>query len=83
MVLSAAERHVFVSLSELDLTQLTVAQRLELIGLLWDSLPESGEALPIPEWRWQELERHLAAAIASPELAIPWEEVRSRLWGNP
>jgi putative addiction module component (TIGR02574 family) len=71
------------SLSELDLTQLTVAQRLELIALLWDSIPESVEALPVPEWHRQELERRLAAADASPELAIPWEEVRSRLRGNP
>jgi putative addiction module component (TIGR02574 family) len=70
------------SLSELDLTQLTVEQRLELIGLLWDSIPESTEALPIPEWHRQELERRLAAAAASPELAIPWEEVRKRLRGN-
>jgi putative addiction module component (TIGR02574 family) len=67
------------SLSELDLTQLTVDQRLELIGLLWDSIPESAEALPIPEWHRQELERRLAAAEAAPELAIPWEQVRSRL----
>jgi putative addiction module component (TIGR02574 family) len=71
------------SLSALDITQLTMDQRLELIGLLWDSIPESTEALPIPEWHRQELERRLAAADASPELAIPWEEVRDRLRGNP
>jgi putative addiction module component (TIGR02574 family) len=71
------------SLSELDLTQLTVDQRLELIGLLWDSIPESAEALPIPEWHRRELERRLAVAAASPELAIPWEKVRDRLRGNP
>jgi putative addiction module component (TIGR02574 family) len=70
------------SLSELDLTQLTVDQRLELIGLLWDSIPESAESLPIPEWHRQELEQRLAAADAAPELAIPWEEVRRRLRGN-
>ena len=71
------------SLSDLDLIQLTMDQRLELISLLWDSIPESTEALSLPEWHRQELERRLAAASASPELAIPWEEVRSRLRGNP
>jgi putative addiction module component (TIGR02574 family) len=64
---------------ELDMTQLTVAQRLELIALLWDSIPESVEALPVPEWHRDELERRLASADAAPGSAIAWEEVRARL----
>jgi putative addiction module component (TIGR02574 family) len=51
-----------ISLSELDLTQLTVDQRLELIGLLWDSIPDSAAVLPLLEWQRRELERRLAAA---------------------
>ena len=70
-------------LPELDIDQLTVPQRLELIALLWDSIPDSLDALPVPEWHRQELERRLAAADAAPETAIPWEEVRTRLRGKP
>ena len=67
------------SFSESDIQQLTVSQRLDLITLLWDSIPASPEALPMPEWHRQELERRLAQADATPESAIPWEEVRARL----
>ncbi len=65
--------------AELLRTPLSVQQRLELIGELWDSIPDSLDALPIPAWHREELERRLAAADADPEAAIPWEEVRRRL----
>ena len=58
---------------------LSVEQRLELIGELWDGIPDTVEALPVPEWHIEELERRLAAADASPDTAIPWEEVKRRL----
>ncbi|MDX6443066.1 MAG: hypothetical protein QOH71_140 [Blastocatellia bacterium] len=65
--------------AELLRTPLTVEQRLELIGELWDSIPDSLNELPVPEWHQQELERRLTAADADPEAAIPWEEVKRRL----
>jgi putative addiction module component (TIGR02574 family) len=66
-------------LPELNVEQLTVSQRLDLISLLWDSIPDSVDALPIPDWHRQELEKRLAAADAAPEAGIPWEQVRARL----
>lgn len=70
------------SLPELDVEQLTVAQRLELIALLWDSIPDSLETLPMPEWHRLELDRRLAAADAAPDAGIPWEQVKARLRGE-
>jgi putative addiction module component (TIGR02574 family) len=67
------------SFSESDIAQLSVSQRLQLITLLWDSIPDSPDALAMPEWHRQELERRLAEADAAPESAIPWEKVRARL----
>jgi putative addiction module component (TIGR02574 family) len=71
------------AVAELLRTPLSVQQRLELIGELWDSIPDSLDALPIPEWHREELERRLAAADADPEAAIPWEEVKRRLRKKP
>ena len=65
--------------AELLRTPLTIEQRLELIGELWDSIPDSLNELPIPEWHREELERRLAAADANPDATIPWEEVKRRL----
>lgn len=67
------------SFSQSDIEQLTVSQRLDLITLLWDSIPDSREALAMPDWHRQELERRLAQADATPDSAIPWEQVRTRL----
>lgn len=69
-------------LTELDLEQLTVAERLDLIALLWDSIPESLEGLPLPEWQRQELDKRLAAADTAPDAGIPWEQVKARLRGE-
>jgi putative addiction module component (TIGR02574 family) len=71
------------SLPEIHVEQLTVPQRLDLIALLWESIPESVEAMPVPEWHQQELERRLAAADADPAAAIPWEQVKARLREKP
>ena len=65
--------------TELLRMPLTVEQRLELIGELWDSIPDSLEALPVPQWHQEELDRRLAAADANADAAIPWEEVKGRL----
>ena len=65
--------------TELLRTPLSVEQRLELIGELWNSIPDSLEALPVPDWHREELDRRLAAADANADAAIPWEEVKRRL----
>ena len=65
-----------------EFDQLSVPERLELISQLWDSIPESDEDLPIPEWHREELDRRLAEADAAPEAGIPWEQVRAELRGR-
>lgn len=65
--------------NELLKTPLTVQQRIDLIGELWDGIPDSVEALPVPHWHREELDRRLASAEADPEAAVPWEEVKKRL----
>jgi putative addiction module component (TIGR02574 family) len=71
------------SFPDLDIHQLDPAQKLDLIGLLWDSLPETMESAPLPDWHRDELERRVASADASPAEAIPWEQVRDRLRQKP
>ena len=61
---------------------LSAEQRLELISELWDSIPDSLDTLPVPDWHREELDRRLAAADANPDAAIPWEEVKRRLRGK-
>ena len=64
---------------DIDIQHLNPSQKLDLITQLWDSIPNSMESIPVPEWHRQELEQRLASADAAPKAAIPWEEVKDRL----
>ena len=66
-------------ISQFDFGQLDPYEKLDLISQLWDSLPDSTEGLPIPEWHREELDRRLAAADADPGKVISWEDAHSVL----
>ena len=67
-----------LNLSQFGIDRLDAQQRVELIGLIWDSLPDDAPYTP-PNWHIQELERRLAVADANPSAAEPWEAVLARL----
>jgi putative addiction module component (TIGR02574 family) len=62
-----------------DIQNLEPTQKLDLIGQLWDSLPDCTDSIPMSEWHQRELDNRLAAADASPKSAIPWDAIRQRL----
>jgi putative addiction module component (TIGR02574 family) len=66
-----------------DIDSLSLIEKIDLIGQLWDSLPDTGAALPMPEWHQRELEQRLAAADADPEAAVSWDNVKNRLRQQP
>ena len=62
-----------------ELFRLSVAERLELVEELWDSIPAEDEALePTPEQR-EDLDSRLAEADADPDGGVRWEEARERI----
>ena len=65
--------------SIIDLQLLSAVEKLNLIGLLWDSLSDSPGSLPMPEWHEHELDLRIAAADANPSAAVPWDDVKNRL----
>jgi putative addiction module component (TIGR02574 family) len=67
-----------LTLEQFGLDRLSVAERLKLLALIWDSLPDSEPVSP-PEWHLRELERRRAAEEA-PGLGEAWEAVKTRLW---
>lgn len=58
-----------------DLAALSVADRLDLMDQIWNSLTANTQALPVPEWHRVENERRMAALDADGVMGRPAEEV--------
>jgi len=61
---------------------MAIEERMELIGILWDSITETGANRAVPDWHRSEVLQRQAEADADPEVAIPWEEAKERLLGR-
>jgi putative addiction module component (TIGR02574 family) len=66
---------------DLGIDRMSVEERLQLIGEIWDTLSQA-DLQEIPEEHRRELDRRLAAADADPTAASPWEEAKVRLRGG-
>lgn len=60
----------------IDYTKLTIRERLDLIGRIWDSIVAEGEPIGLTEEQRKELRRRMDADLAQPDKAIPWEHVK-------
>lgn len=59
--------------------RLSVAERVQLVQDIWDTLQPTAEDLPLTDDQREVLERRLAEHQADPVSAVPWETVRARL----
>jgi putative addiction module component (TIGR02574 family) len=62
-----------------DILNLSVAERIELMGDIWDSLAEVPEAVALTEAQKAELDRRLDAYRKDPTAGAPWPVVRDRI----
>jgi putative addiction module component (TIGR02574 family) len=65
------------ALEALGLDRLTVAERIELVAAIWDSIAADVERAGLTEAQKREIDRRLAAHRANPQAAIPWEQVEA------
>ena len=62
-----------------EILSLSVADRLQLLEDIWDSLAETPEAIPVTDAQRKELARRRRAHARNPSAAKSWPEVRARL----
>ena len=67
------------NVSVADLLELPVAERIQLVELIWDSITAIPEAVPLTEELKAELDHRFAEFESNPESRSPWEEVRDRI----
>jgi putative addiction module component (TIGR02574 family) len=64
-----------------DLARLTTVEKMALIDLLWQSIPES--EIPIPEYHRRLIAERIAEFEADPDEGQDWEEVKAELEQDP
>lgn len=61
-----------------DIRILSVAERIQLVEDIWDSVAATPEAVPVTDAQRKELARRKRAHRKDPAAAKTWEEVRAK-----
>ena len=65
----------------IEYMKLSVSERIQLVEDIWDSIAaEAADTVELSQAQKDELHRRVAAHRADPSTAIPWEQVRSKLF---
>ena len=62
-----------------EILNLSVKERLGLIGEVWDSIAANPEEIPLTAAQRRELDRRKRAHRQNPSDAKPWSEIKARL----
>jgi putative addiction module component (TIGR02574 family) len=65
--------------SGIDITALTVSERIQLAEDLWDSVAAASADIPLTSAQAKEIDRRLEDLERHPDVGEPWETVRTRL----
>jgi len=65
-----------------ELLKLSVAERIQLVEDIWESIAAVPDSVPLTEAQKQELDRRLESYHRNPSEGSPWEEVRDRAGGR-
>lgn len=63
----------------LDILQLSIAERIQLVEDIWDSIATAPEALPVSQAQRDELDRRLQAYALHPAEGKTWQQVLEAL----
>ena len=62
-----------------ELERLSVAERMQLVEDLWDSIARSPADVPVPQWQKDELARRKEAYARDPACGMTWDQVRNSI----
>lgn len=62
-----------------DVLELSVAERVQLVGDIWDSIAADQQALSLTQAQRDEIDRRLEDERLHPQDASSWEEVKTRI----
>ncbi|HYX71293.1 MAG TPA: addiction module protein, partial [Nitrososphaera sp.] len=62
-----------------DILELSVAERIQLVEDIWDSIAAVPETLALTDDERQELDRRLEAYAENPDEGISWNELKKKV----
>jgi putative addiction module component (TIGR02574 family) len=62
-----------------DILELSVAERIQMVEDIWDSIAGVPDSVLLSEGQKKELDRRLEAYHSNPDAGAPWIEVRERI----
>ena len=62
-----------------DILELSVADRIQLVEDVWDSIAAVPQRVHLPQAQRDELRRRFEAFHADPEAGSPWEDVKAEM----
>ncbi len=65
-----------------DILQLSIAERIQLVEDIWDSIATVPEAISLTEEQQAELERRLEAYRSNPSEGISWNDLKEKFRHN-
>lgn len=65
-----------------EILQLSVAERIQLVEDIWDSIAVVPDSVLLTEEQEAELERRLEAYQANPNEGISWNDLKNKLRGQ-
>ncbi|WP_435548309.1 addiction module protein [Desulfobacterium sp. N47] len=68
-----------MSIKTADIFELSVAERIQMVEDIWDSIAAVPETVLLSEDQKLELDRRLEAYHLNPDAGTPWIEVRERI----
>ena len=67
------------TLGKAEVMSLSVSERIQLVGDIWDSIAEVPKTGPLAAEQQAELDRRLDAYHQNPDAGSPWGMVRERI----
>jgi putative addiction module component (TIGR02574 family) len=67
------------TMQSLGIDRLTVAEKLQLMEEIWDSIAATPAEVPLTQNQRQDLSRRLDEYEADPKAGSSWDEVKARL----
>lgn len=66
-------------LLNIDIERMSIAERIQLVEDLWDSIVAHPETLPVTATQQQALDRRLEKYRQNPEAGSSWQAVKARI----